>query len=69
MTTQDAIDIATAGNSVALQWYILTHPQANLPIVSTPLPGGGQINIGGNQATVILLAVLAVGAVILLSSK
>lgn len=69
MTTQDAIDIATASNNVALQWYILTHPQANLPIVSTPLPGGGQLNVNSNSATIVIVVVIAAAVLLLTSGK
>lgn len=68
MNEQDVIDIATASNGIALQWYLLTHPQATANIASAQMiPGGVQFNAGSN--TLLIVALVIVGAVIVLSSN
>lgn len=63
-TPQDVAAAIWSGNEALMQWYALTHQTTipvnpNQPIYSSPLPGGGQINVPQNTILVIGLVIVA----------
>jgi hypothetical protein len=60
MDASDWINAGMAGNQAAMQWYVLAHPDSQLPtppsVVNVP---GGQVSFNAN------LIVLGLGAVVL----
>lgn len=69
MTTAETIAmIAQTTNQAALNWYLVTHPEAAVPpnLASAQLiPGGVSLQAGNN--TLILVGIAIVGIVIILS--
>lgn len=66
-TEQQIIQAAFAGDTVALQWYLLTHPGAatasGVSAISLS-PSGASVYAGGN--TLVILAVIAAIAIVVL---
>ena len=60
MDEQSAIQLALAGNDIALQWFLITHPGStagNYTLTSSPT--GTSITAGSGNVAVLLILALA----------
>lgn len=68
MSAEDWARLGLLGNEIGMQWYALTHPQATLPnqnMITSPLPGGGQVRIDTN-GILIVGVIIVIAAVVLI---
>lgn len=67
MDAEDWARLGILGDQIALQWYTVTHPQAQMPgqnQVTIPLPGpGGQANFNSN---LLIIGVIVIAAIVLM---
>lgn len=69
MTSDELVAVIMAGDAAALQWYSTTTGKpiaanTNAPVFSTPLPGGGGVNV--TQGSLLVIGVILVAAVLFL---
>lgn len=65
MNAEEWAKLGLLGNNVAMQWYVLAHPDAQLPVPPSVLEvPGGRISFNSN---LLVLGVLGIGLFFLLS--
>lgn len=66
MQPEDWQHLVIASNEAAMQWYSLVTQKA-APVqpdaIYTPLPGGGSVSVGTSTATLLLIGVVAIVAI------
>lgn len=62
MDESDVLSAIQTGNTVALQWYILTHPASTNLIGSASSTIGGTTVSTGSNSTLLLLGLLGLAA-------
>jgi len=62
MTEQNVLDAIQSGNTLAMQWYILTHPASTNLVGSAQASFGGATVTTGSTSTLLVLVLLGLGA-------
>ena len=64
MTSQELAAANYAGNDVAMQWYLATHPENRYPaageLVAAPTNGGYRVGVGPGALLLLGLGLVAV---------
>lgn len=65
MDAENWVQLGMLGNNVAMQWYLLSHPNASYPVQPSTVDAPG-VHVAFNS-NLLVLGLLAVGAFLILA--